>query len=380
MKKGYIKILILETILIFVILFDNFKMDKLNNYSLIMILVLGFCIFRLFLGREKSNYRNTKDIMLNVIIYSIIVLALITLGGVFIGFVKIPSYWSNEGLVNFIVPTFLKIIVMEIFRHALLQKSEGSKLLIITTTIMFIIVDLILNFNSSTFTTSYGILMFIAYYVLPKVAKNILCTYLSIKTGYKPCIVYRLIMELHLFIFPYYSNYGDYINSMIEILIPSILLFISFKSLHENKKEDNMVHENGALRIIGYTISTILIGAFIYLTSGYFQYYIIAIGSGSMVPSIKKGDMVLIEKLKDDEKTDLEVGNIIAYKYHEITIVHRIVDVYKDKDDIVVYTKGDANESVDNYPIYSDMIVGKVDFCIPYIGYPAVMVNENIMK
>ena len=40
------------------------------------------------------------------------------------------------------------------------------------------------------------------------------------------------------------------------------------------------------------------------------------------------------------------------------------------------YTKGDANEIEDGYPITEDMIVGVVNVKVPYIGLPTVLLNE----
>ena len=43
---------------------------------------------------------------------------------------------------------------------------------------------------------------------------------------------------------------------------------------------------------------------------------------------------------------------------------------------MIYYTKGDANEQIDGYKITMDMVIGTVNFKIPYIGYPTVWVNE----
>ena len=114
----------------------------------------------------------------------------------------------------------------------------------------------------------------------------------------------------------------------------------------------------------------------VYFTSGYFSHYVIAIASGSMQPSINKGDLVLIEKIQDEDFEKLKVGQVLAYKYGNIIVVHRIVNIINDKGDYYFYTKGDANNTIDNYPITEDMVIGMINLKIPYIGYPTVWVNE----
>ena len=44
----------------------------------------------------------------------------------------------------------------------------------------------------------------------------------------------------------------------------------------------------------------------VYLTSGYFHFWAIAVASGSMSPKIEKGDVVIIEKLDEGEEKNLK--------------------------------------------------------------------------
>ncbi len=71
--------------------------------------------------------------------------------------------------------------------------------------------------------------------------------------------------------------------------------------------------------------------------------------SGSMSPTIEKGDMILVEL-----GSDYEVGDIISFKDKDSIITHRIVQ----KNDDTYVTKGDANNTLDN-PIDKDQVIGK---------------------
>ena len=117
-----------------------------------------------------------------------------------------------------------------------------------------------------------------------------------------------------------------------------------------------------------------MITGIIYITSGYFKYYAIAIGSGSMFPNIKKGDAVIIEKVRNID--DIAENEIIAYRYNNIIVVHRLNKKIYTGSEYYFYTKGDANNALDNYKITKDMIIGIVRVKIPYIGYPTVWLNE----
>ena len=110
------------------------------------------------------------------------------------------------------------------------------------------------------------------------------------------------------------------------------------------------------------------------LVSGYFKYYAIAIATGSMVPNINKGDVVIVNQ--QFKEKDLEVGTVIAYNYNDKVVVHRIYKEIKTDKELIIYTKGDANNNMYEYKITTDMIVGTVNKKIPLIGYPTVMINE----
>ena len=93
-----------------------------------------------------------------------------------------------------------------------------------------------------------------------------------------------------------------------------------------------------------------------------------------MYPNIKVGDVVIVDQHKDYK--DLKVGEVIAYKYGKVVIVHRLCDIVVIKGDYYFYTKGDNNENKDNYIIYPDTIMGNVKVKIPYIGLPTVWLNQ----
>lgn len=119
----------------------------------------------------------------------------------------------------------------------------------------------------------------------------------------------------------------------------------------------------------------ILVGIMVYFTSGYFHYHAIAVASGSMNPNVKKGDVVVIEKIEGNYDL-LQEGQVIAYRYDGVIIVHRLIKITKYKDHYYFYTKGDANSREDNWTVEEDMIIGIINYKVSYIGWPTVWLNE----
>ena len=94
-----------------------------------------------------------------------------------------------------------------------------------------------------------------------------------------------------------------------------------------------------------------------------------------MEPKIKVGDVVIVDRYF--KKNSLEKGKIIAFKKDNIIMVHRIVKKVKLDNSFVYYTKGDANNNIDDFLINEKDIIGVVNFKIGYIGYPTVWFSKR---
>lgn len=78
--------------------------------------------------------------------------------------------------------------------------------------------------------------------------------------------------------------------------------------------------------------------------------------TGSMSPSLWKGDLVLVIPVRR-----LKVGDIISYEQNGGYITHRIVGI---KDNLFVM-KGDDNRDTDPFPVSWSEIAGKAVFSLP---------------
>jgi signal peptidase I len=99
---------------------------------------------------------------------------------------------------------------------------------------------------------------------------------------------------------------------------------------------------------------------------------------GENEDSFSKGDLIVVKLLSDDEKTHLEVGQVITFTTNQITDddtyvlnSHRIVEASASNDgNVYSYrTRGDNNTSDDNYTVYYTNIVGVYQGKASGIGY-----------
>ncbi len=345
-----------------------------------LLLFISLVIVKLLVGYEKDRNRYKKDAVMSIFIYVMTYFIIIYIIGFFIGFLLSPYSFSFINIVKNITPVLLIIFVSEILRYAINKKGEKSNLILIGSVILFVLLDITFVFYSYDLTKTVDIIELLTLVVIQSISTNILLTYNSLKFGYLPNIVYRVILEISIFLIPIIPNFGEYIQAVIDFVLPIVVLFLLFnwykkKLAKKEEKKDYKKSKNGMN--VGFSIFTVLfILVIVYLTSGFFKYYALSIGSPSMEPTINKGDVAIVEKI--DDVSTLKNGDVLVYEKEDIVIVHTIVEVITDGVDYSFITKGDNNEDVDNWVVSKEQVIGIVKFKIKYIGYPTVWLSEAV--
>lgn len=374
MKKSYKKLIIFNIILLAFLLLNSFILNILGNYYLADIfLIILLIVFKFVFGFEKDMARYVKDIVLNFLIIYLISFTIYYIFGIFIGFVRTENFLTFYGIRTFIIPYILMIILREYLRYQMLSKTDSSRLLTVITCIMFIMLELSPIISSSILDSKYNIFIFMAMNLLPIISNNIACSYIAKKNGYKPNVFWRLVAGLYLVFLPFAPNDGSYIQSLIKFLFPYVLMYNVY-SFYQKRKRDIPVSYAKKRTYITVPLIAVFVFILAYFVSGFFRYHAVAVATGSMTPNINVGDVVIVDQYID--VNDLKVGQVIAYKYGKIIVVHRLVKIIKNNNGNCYYTKGDANEDIDGYVIYENMIEGVVNYKIPYIGLPTVWFNK----
>ncbi len=375
MKRGYKRLLIFEFFLAAVLFVNSFFVNFLSGFNISILLLIVLIVFKCLFGFEKDRHRYVKDIILDTVIFLIVFLLLYYLSGILIGFYRSNNYYSLYGLRRFILPIVCYVLLREFLRYMFMCKREGSILLTITTVLLFVFLDITSSLYFGRFETNYDIFVFIALNVLPAISSNIMFSYITTKVGYKPLILYCLVIRLYPYLLPIVPNPSQYLVALIDLLLPIVLGYNIYRFFKRRENEvPSRDYHNRKKQIVSLLPVMVIVAILVYFTSGYFRLWAIVIASGSMSPNIHKGDAVIIDKKFDFKK--LEKGQVIAYKSGDIIVVHRIVNKAKVKDSYYYVTKGDANESDDNLIITENMIVGTVDHKIPLVGLPKVWLNE----
>ena len=347
MKKSYIKLIIFSLTIILFLICNSFIFKIFNTLYLSFFMLFLLLIVKIMFGFEKDNHRYTKDVMMHLLIILISFFLIYYLSGIIISFSKTSNYFTFSGLTSIILPLIFYIIVKEYLRYTLVTKSSESIPLIVLICILFICFDSTVAFSINDLSLSKSTFLLFSVTFIPLITENILCTFITYNFGYKPNILYLLIIKLYPYLLPIVPNPNEYVYSMIFFLLPIVILYKLQKFIKNDRV--NIEVESIKQKNYFYYLPLIFITIIsVYFVSGYFKYYAIAVATGSMVPNINKGDVVIVnQKYKEN---DLKKGTVIAYKYNEKVVVHRIYKIIKTKD-IIIYTKGDANNEVDKWKV-----------------------------
>ena len=234
-----------------------------------------------------------------------------------------------------------------------------------------ILVDFLLEFTS--FSTFNAFMDVVGLTVLPSIMFNLLYQNVSKNYGYKPTIIFRIIITIYAYIIPFLPSTPDPLVAMFKLLIPFLILSF-IRLLYEKKKKYAKESKPTKLGNIIFVCTILLMISFVMLISNQFKYGVIVIATNSMSGEINTGDVVVFKKTDEDDI--ISIGQIIVYQKNDSIIIHRVVDIKHIDGVLQYYTKGDANDENDDGYITKQEIIGYVNFKLPYLGYLSIELRQ----
>ena len=98
--------------------------------------------------------------------------------------------------------------------------------------------------------------------------------------------------------------------------------------------------------------------------------------SGSMEPTIKKNDIVIVKKVQQSE---IKTNDIITFNLENEIVTHRVIKIEKIDGQIIYTTKGDSNEVSDLRKIQYNQIEGKYIGKISKVGKLFTLLKNKII-
>ena len=376
-KSKNITIAIIILMLIYGLLANLKLVFNINAIYLYIINPLFWITLAVFLkiaiGKSYQKSRIKKEVIQYILIAVIIYILTYMISGLFITFGNNPYFTTVKGFLINLWMFGTVIISKEYIRYRLINNvyENDKKEIAILVSLIYIIIEIGLNKYVNTKITLLFALKDICQNLIPLIAKNVLYSYISMKSDWKPASIYELFTKLYLWLSPILPNAPWIMVAIIETTIPTILFFYiryanSKNSEIKSRQEIENVNPKNSIPLV------VLVILVIWFTIGVFPIKPIAIASGSMEKELYVGDVVIVKKCNAN---DIVNGDIIQYQMKGYTVIHRVVEKKQKNGEYYFTTKGDNNPSEDKESVKEDQVLGKVIFKVKYLGYPAIWLN-----
>ena len=376
-KSKNITIAIIILMLIYGLLANLKLVFNINAIYLYIINPLFWITLAVFLkiaiGKSYQKSRIKKEVIQYILIAVIIYILTYMISGLFITFGNNPYFTTVKGFLINLWIFGTVIISKEYIRYRLINNvyENDKKEIAILVSLIYIIIEIELNKYINTKITLLFALKDICQNLIPLIAKNVLYSYISMKSDWKPASIYELFTKLYLWLSPILPNAPWIMVAIIETTIPTILFFYiryanSKNSEIKSRQEIENVNPKNSIPLV------VLVILVIWFTIGVFPVKPIAVASGSMEKELYVGDVVIVKKCNAN---DIVNGDIIQYQMKGYTVIHRVIEKKQKNGEYYFTTKGDNNPSEDKESVKEEQVLGKVIFKVKYLGYPAIWLN-----
>ncbi|OPX89158.1 signal peptidase I [Pelotomaculum sp. PtaB.Bin117] len=293
-------------------------------------------------------------------------------GGMVEGFGKSPSSFTLLGITSNIVYVSSFLAGMEIARayliHRLVKRCLHLKLglLVVFFTVLNIPFSMLTGFR-----TGFEFAKVAGSVILPGLAENAAASYLAYLGGPLPALIYRGALQAFQWFCPVLPDPSWTTKALLGTFIPGFSLFM-FHRLYLLESRDLRRSKAAQENPAGWIITSVASVLLVWFSVGIFAYYPSVILSGSMMPGIKRGDIVLLRKITGDE---VRIGDVIHFHRDKMLITHRVLEIKEDHGVKVFRTKGDNNSGPDPELVSPQQVKGKVIFVIPKIGWATLLVK-----
>lgn len=327
----------------------------------------------LFIKKRTALSLNSPIVTLLLAVMGALYLMGYYVSGLFVGFTRTGYGLKADILLAYTIPIGVIIVCTELIRYVLC--AQKVKIANAAAYLIGLLGDLLI---CSTFT---GVAIFanfmdmVGLTFLPGLLYHALYNYLSLRYGWKPNLVFRLMTVWAFYLIPYGSAISYSLIAFLNMLIP-IGIYSFIDALFEKKRRYALKKGSRFSRFFSHGLTVLalilMLGA-VMLVSNHFYYGAYVIATESMTGALNKGDVAICQRYEDQFVGE---GQIIAFKKTKSVVIHRVVDIQIINGVTRYYTQGDVNEGPDPGFITSDQIVGLVNYKVPWLGHPTLWLRS----
>lgn len=204
--------------------------------------------------------------------------------------------------------------------------------------------------------------------ILPALSENLLATFLAALGGPLASLTYRGLLKAFEWFSPLLPDLGWMAAALLGTLVPALGLLFAYRQSQPEPAIESEEPSREAQPLFAWLLVSLVAVALLWLNTGLFGVQPTLVASGSMVPALRVGDVVITRDVPIDE---VKVRDIVRYRQGGSDVIHRVVEVRTDGDERTLITRGDDN-NVDDPPVSAGQLKGKVILTIPKVGWVAI--------
>lgn len=221
---------------------------------------------------------------------------------------------------------------------------------------------------------------FVGGSLIPAAAENLLATYLVISTGPLGSIAYLGVMQAFEWLSPILPDLPWLAVAFVGVLVPLLGLVVLNREdtspLSDATQQTSTRNQEKHASPGSWLLVAALAAGVIWFNSGALGVRPSLISGNSMNPMLYPGDVVITKTIAPES---IHEGDVIRFHRDGIDIVHRVRQVQNQESALVFITRGD-NNNVDDEPVTSGQIEGKVILKIPKIGWIGIWFRQALTR
>jgi signal peptidase len=344
-----------------------------GDYELLFWLAAAVPFFVFRKQRSATGKRGREGLLFYAIVFACLYLALWWGSGYIDGFGHSPFNRSARGILMNLGRFCGIIAAQELIRAFAVDGGRSGRFMAAFTAFTMCLCQIKLRALPSAFSGWSSLLPWVGGTLLPAVMGTAFLTWLCKMAGPVPALVWRIVPEAVLYVLPSLPKASWQTNMLLGAAVPMLALMVMerLSQIHKRsgRRKNGRRKPANPIAWAGLTVALSLMFAF---SLGLFPLKPMVILTGSMLPVIRPGDMVI---LGDADPKALQVGDIVAYVAEQIQIVHRIMAIQPSPEGNLYIFKGDNNDSPDAKPVQEAQIRGKVVQVVPYVGLLSMAVK-----
>lgn len=264
-----------------------------------------------------------------------------------------------------------------VIMEALSKKSKEMALSI--STLSFVLINAYFIFRTFPNMPLQDIIGNTLSRIIPMFFMGIVVGYVSLSSNISPTssLAFRAPYQIFIIASPIIVAYHFMTTAIIYFIATALTMVIALyafeKETYKRIAEDVQTWIKGHKKTV-IAILLIIIGLAGFIGNLVARGYMLTpqvVLTGSMEPTLSKGDMLFIKRISPD---DLNIGEVVAYKRGSVIVVHRIVSITAEG----FKTKGDANDVEDPWIVSREDIIGIPGIIVPCLGWFFIGIAYNI--